>query len=283
MASLSDLTALIVRKHARLEPAHVEPWLRALLKEVREKWPEVPLDDTTFVAHVAERLPADDPARALDELHGSDLFVACACANQLAPAIAALERDFLPRMTASVRRIDPSPDFVDEARQRLRERLLVGTPSRIAEYSGAGPLEGWMRVAAMRVALNLQRENRRKADLRPDPAPAHDPEIDLINVQYSAEVEASFRGAFARLPEEYRALLRLYYLNGMSQDQIAQDQKVERSTLSRRIAAARRFLLTETHRELQRLVPAITTASRDSLLVALRSHIDVSLESLLRR
>jgi hypothetical protein len=48
----------------------------------------------------------------------------------------------------------------DELRQNVRERLFLGTPDappRIASYSGEGDLRHWVRVVAMRAALNLTR------------------------------------------------------------------------------------------------------------------------------
>src|SRR5437660_1544495 len=58
---------------------------------------------------------------------------------------------------------DRDPAFADEALQVVREHLLVakdGAPGRIAEYRGEGPLEGWLRVAAVRAALRLQRQRK---------------------------------------------------------------------------------------------------------------------------
>ena len=55
-------------------------------------------------------------------------------------------------------------------RQRLRERLFVGSdgePARLASYSGRGPLGTWVRIAAIRLALNLRRSER-DASLRAD-------------------------------------------------------------------------------------------------------------------
>ena len=52
-------------------------------------------------------------------------------------------------------RIDSSSQFVDEVKQGLRERLLVGPPPRIAEYSGSGPLGGWLRVVSVRLAITF--------------------------------------------------------------------------------------------------------------------------------
>jgi RNA polymerase sigma-70 factor (ECF subfamily) len=157
----------------------------------------------------------------------------------------------------------------------------VGARPRITEYNGSGPLGGWVRVAAIRVALNARREASRQERPSDPTGAAGDPELDAIHGQYRNEVEASLRAALQRLSAEDRELLRLHYIQGDSLEKIGRRYQVDRSTASRRVAAARRFLLSETKRELERRT-AITPSSRDSLLVALRSKINISLETLLK-
>jgi RNA polymerase sigma-70 factor (ECF subfamily) len=282
---VAELSSILTQKRPILASPDLEAKLRTLVETVHEAWPEIALDDAVFVAHLGDRLPEDESARAtFGKLHAADLYLACACARQVPEAVAAFERDHLSRAVGAVRRIDSTPDFVDEVRQRLRERLLVGSLPRIGEYTGGGPLQAWVRVAATRLALNTRRDALRNAQLRPHiPSSPRDPEIDLLNGQYRGQVAAAFRAAFTRLGGNDRELLRLHYVEGLSHEQIARAHQVERSTASRRIGAARRFILDETRRELERLVPAITSASRDSLLAALRSQVGLSLVSLLRQ
>jgi RNA polymerase sigma-70 factor (ECF subfamily) len=277
------LSSIVKEKRPGLAHIDLEAQVQALVATARAAWPAIALDDQRFVAHLADRLPEDaDATEVFERLHATDLFLACACLHGIAQATAAFEQKYLVQVTNVVARVDSSFDAVDEVRQRLRERLFVGSSARIAEYSGAGPLSSWVRVAAMRLALNMRREAQRSA--RPHAAAPYsrNPEADLINVQYRHEVETAFRMAFQRLSSADREILRLYYCEGRKQAEIANRLKIERSTATRRIETARRFLLQETRREFERLVPAITTTSRDSLLFALRSQLDLNLESLLR-
>src|SRR5262249_26812555 len=139
--------------------ADVDAALDAIVVAAQRAWPEVALDGARFVRHIAERLPAQVALpEALAGLHANDLYVACACADGNAAAVAIFEREYLARVVASAARVNRSPDFVDEVRQRLRERLLVGAAPRIADYNGSGPLAGWVRVAVIRTALNLRRD-----------------------------------------------------------------------------------------------------------------------------
>jgi RNA polymerase sigma-70 factor (ECF subfamily) len=262
----------------------LEQRLAALIGAARQAFPTIDLDAAVFLAHLAEHLPSDlDAAQAVDEIHGNDLYLACACARGIPEAIAVFEREHLSAVANAVARIDRSPHFLDEVRQRLRERLLVGQRPRIADYNGSGPLGGWVRVTAIRVALNTVREsNRVDGDSLPSiPGNAEDPELGAIHGQYRAEVEAALKAAVGRLGANDRELLRLHYLDKVSFERIARLKNVDPTTISRRIAATRRFLLAETRRELERLT-AITPGSRDSLLLALRSQINISLESLLK-
>src|SRR5947209_904462 len=83
--------------------------------------------------------------------------------------------------SAWVARVGREPSFVEEVRQTVREKLLVAAadaPPRIVEYTGRGALAAWLRIIAVRAALNLR---RRRGDVAPDgasdeAAAARDPE-----------------------------------------------------------------------------------------------------------
>ncbi len=250
--------------------------LEAMLQAARQAWPGIALDHALFVAHVTSHVSDPD---AVARLHGSDLYLACACVHRLPAALAAFESAHLAGLGAALARIGTSPDFVDEVQQQLRERLLVGSPPRIAEYAGAGPLGGWVRVAAVRVALNLVRDAQKAARPRGDLVEPRHPETDLLNAPYREQVEAAFCSAFTRLRSEDRELLRLHYVEGVKQGEIGKRLGVDRTTALRRIAAARHALLEETHRQLRRLVPSLSTQGRQSVMLALQSQIDFRLRS----
>jgi RNA polymerase sigma-70 factor (ECF subfamily) len=263
--------------------AEIDALVVAALARAQRAWPTVTLDEEGFLRYLIDRLPRDVPfAEALEAIHAGDLYLACACGQQLPEAMVLFERQLMRAIEGTIARIDPSTDFRDEVRQRLRERVLTGDPPRICDYNGVGPLEGWLRVAALRLALNTQREIRRNAQLRVNALPPRDPELEAILCEHREQVEASFRSAFSHLRRSDRELLRLHYLEGVSFEEMGARRGVDRSTASRRVAAARQLLLEETHRELAKRVPAATTTSRDSLLQALRSQIDLSLESVLK-
>src|SRR6185369_15597861 len=96
----------------------------------------------------------------LRELQVADLFLACACLHNDDAAWRELDRIHLSRLPSFVARIDPSPAFGDEVRQRLSEKLIRdagGGKAKLALYSGRCALGGWLRVAAVREAQDLKR------------------------------------------------------------------------------------------------------------------------------
>lgn len=272
-------------------PGALDSTLRRLLADARAAWPAIELDDDTFVRYLAERLPAgEDREAALAGLHVGDLFLACACVQQIPSAIAALERAFLGDLRAALSAIQgASPDFADEVRQVLRSKLLFDesrTP-RIASYAGQGPLGAWIRVAALRVALDLVRQHQaldRKEisdeHLLEVPSPVGDPELQHLKARYAPEFRAAFAAAVAALPRRERTVLRLHYLDDLTVEKIGVVYHVHGSTISRWIAHARTTLFEETRRVLMERL-ALDTAELDSVLQLVQSQLDVSLGVLL--
>jgi RNA polymerase sigma-70 factor (ECF subfamily) len=258
-----------------------EEALLAAVAAARAGRPDLGIAPERFARYLAERLP---PEGDLARVHVDDLFVACGCADGDPAAIAHFDRQLLSRVGDAVSRIDSGKEFADEVRQRLRERLLVGPPPKIGDYSGSGTLEGWVMVAAMRTALNLRRSDRVKeaaARTIADELPlAGDPELEIIRRRYQGEVQSALRGALARLSPDERQLLRLHYVDGVGLDKIGALHKVNKSTVSRWLAAARARLLDETKRTLA-LQLGLDDASLHSLLRVVHDGLELSLSALM--
>jgi RNA polymerase sigma-70 factor, ECF subfamily len=200
--------------------------------------------------------------------------------------LAAFDARYLTIVPHYLARLDRSPAFADEVRQRLRERLFVGEAgeaARLASYSGRGPLGTWVRVAAIRLALNLRRSDR-EASLQPgdEPMIAGDPELLLLRHRHRADFNAAFALAVAALTVEQRQLLRLHFLDAVSLGEIAALHHVDKSTISRRLQVARDELLVETERCLRDRL-RLGDGEAGSLIRLLRSQFgDVSVARLLR-
>jgi RNA polymerase sigma-70 factor (ECF subfamily) len=217
--------------------------------------------------------------------HAEDLYLACACARGDAAAIGAFEAQVLPRIAAPLRRIAITDDVVAEVRQRLREHLLVGDPPRIAEYRGRGPLTAWVRIVAVRMALQLMRraraDERRVEVLGHEPEPPRlDPALELLRARHQGTFRAAFTAALAELTPHQRNLLQLHLLEDLSLAEIATLHGVSKSSAARWLAQARASL-DEGIRHRLRAELRLGEPELDSLIVALQSRLDLSVERLL--
>src|SRR5579859_5694356 len=132
----------------------MEPVWTPLIARARAAWPNINIADETFAQYVTQRLEAGEGATEAADLHLEDLYLACGCALGMKEAVRALDERFLSQVGTFLSRIDRSSTFIDDVRQKLREKLLLphesdGQP-RIASYSGRGALASWMQVAAIR-------------------------------------------------------------------------------------------------------------------------------------
>jgi len=266
------------------------PWSAALAR-AHAAWPSDWMPPVTFIEHLRARLPAErDPAEAVNELAVEDLYLAFACALGVTPAIEAFTRDFLGEVDAHVARFDGSSAFKDEVRQVLATRLLVAEPGAtptIADYAGRAPLSAWLRVAAIRAALNLLRgttnDDAERAAEREvtELADAADLELDVIRARYRPIFEAAITRALAALPVRDRTILRLRLVEGVEVDRIATMYGVHRTTVTRWLADSRTTLFNDIRRILIDELGA-TDTEFDSLVGLVRSHLHVSLVRLLR-
>lgn len=271
----------------RERESSLEAALNALVARARVEYPQLPacaLSDEELVGHLAGRLPAGTD---LATVHAGDLLLALVCARGLPEGLATLEKTILSskRLAAALSRIDPSPAFVDEVLQAVRERILLaaaGKPPRIADYSGRGSLASWLQVVALRVALDLRPDRAvQGSESLPDKAGEQDPELRLLQQRYGKAFEDAITQAFASLTDEQYNLLRLQIVDGLQTARIAALFHVDRSTIKRRLSECREALLAETRRILTGTL-RVSPHSLESLLRLVRSQLHVSVARLLR-
>jgi RNA polymerase sigma-70 factor (ECF subfamily) len=253
------------------------------LRAARAAWPEIAIDPGGFAAHVEACRRAGGAAPE----HLADLYLAWAAMEGDAVAVRSLDERVLAATEPAVRRVDGTAAFVDEVRQLLRVRLLVGAagaPPRLAEYHGRGPLVGWARVAAVRIALNLKRDERPAAaidDVLGELAAGDaDPEVRYLGTLYRAEFGAALREALGALSDRDRALLRFHHVDGLKLAQIAALYRVHESTASRWISAAVEAIAEGARRRLMERL-SLSSESLDSVARLVRSNLDLSLQRLL--
>jgi RNA polymerase sigma-70 factor (ECF subfamily) len=148
----------------------------------------------------------------------------------------------------------------------------------------------------MRTALSLLRKRDPSAEVAAAAADDHllesvlqelpgddeDPEIRYVRERYAGELRAAVRAAIAALPAEERTLLRLYFVEGLSIDEIGRIHRVHRATAARRIARLREGLLENVRRELSAKLH-LSPSEFQSVVRAVGSRLEVSLMTLLER
>jgi RNA polymerase sigma-70 factor, ECF subfamily len=270
-------------RDADADEAALAAALAAAVDAGRAAWPAIKLEPRVFVRHLARhRAGGEPPDRWLASVRATDLYLACGCAESAPGAVEAFEREHMPLIDRYLLRARAQRPALDELRQRVREKLLVGA-RKIAEYSGRGTLTKWLEVVALRVAIDLARERR---DVLLDDSvdsiagATTDPELDYIKEKYRAQFKQALQQAISALDGEQRNLLRLHFVDGVTLEQLSALFHVHRATVVRRIAAARESILDGARALLARDL-AIAGEEVDSLLRLVRSRLDLSLSALL--
>jgi RNA polymerase sigma-70 factor (ECF subfamily) len=244
-------------------------------------WPGVNLDKAVFAQRVTE-LEVD---AATLEQRGPDLFLATACAHNDAAAIGFFERAFLTSVTRQLGRVALSPSEEDELRQRLRVKLLVGPQPKILEYRGSGPLGAWVRVCALRLALDLNAAPevlRRNDHQALDALMASTPggEVMLDSEHHRAPFRAALQEALAALGTKEKTLLRLHFLHGMNIDALGSMFQVHRATVARWLVAIRTGVLDHVRQRLSLDIGA-SPSEAQSLVRLLGADVQLSIQRIL--
>ena len=266
--------------------------LAGALSVARAAWKDLPataIGDEVFVAYLAARVATPDAA-GVAAVKAADLYLACGCSVGAPRAIVLFEQHYLSEVPSYVGQIDRSGELADEVRQQLSERLLVN-PRKIVDYTGRGPLGGWLRVAAVRIGLNVKRSQKpmplTRAAETPErahdegerghmSAPSPDPELDYLKLRYRNELREAFALTLASLDGEARAVLKMHYLDGLNIDEIGASFRVHRSTVARWLSQAREKILEETRKLLSSRLQ-IGRAEAESVIHLVQSQLDVSI------
>jgi RNA polymerase sigma-70 factor (ECF subfamily) len=276
---------LSIAPDAGADGALLDEKLRQLLVNAQIAWPSVVAPLEAYVVRLAQCMPPGCGALSLSShIHTNDIYLACACANNDGPALAIFDDLLQKAVTVAIARVDSSPQFAAEVRQALRERLLVGPNPRIQGYAGVGPLAGWVRTAALRLALNIRQQRTTQAMhetmFAREFAPADDPELRSIRDQHRQQLKDAVTNAIAQLTPEDRHLLRLYYIDGLTLAKLGVLYKRGRTTMLRHLETVRARVLKQTKSELRALL-SLSPESCDSLLNLVAPDLEVSFRRLL--
>jgi RNA polymerase sigma-70 factor (ECF subfamily) len=265
-------------------PHHSSDWdvrLPALIAAAERAWPGVTLSRAMLIERLRETEP--DPTA-----HFGDLYLALACAQGDAAAVAHFERAFMPEVEASLQR-SRAPLFVlEEVCQRVRTRLLVGDDGqpRIAHYQGRAPLKAWVAVIARRELWRVQEGDEAapspEALLNEAGTSADDLDLHVLRDEHRGTFDAAIEAALARLEPTTRALLRMHYFDGVPLGTLARAQGVDKSTISRWLTKAREGVAEDVRAELARSL-ALSEDELQSIIRALLTQFGARISRVLKQ
>ncbi len=278
------------------EQARAWPQLTARLEqrlaEARARWPTVACDEPAFLSFLGGKL---EPGGALEELLQAvrvpDLWLAYGCGQGNAAALRAFEEAHfdevgpaLARMHERYRRME-----LDDVKQLLRQRLFLsedGAPPRVLDYSGAGELRSWFKVALVRTVLNLVTRGHPELPSEEElflalPSPEADPELQLLKAKYRHEFRAAFTEALAALPAKDRTLLRQWFIDRLGIDELGLLNDVHRATAARWLTAARDALVEQLRRSFAGRLK-VSQGELDSILRLIHSQVSITPSGFLR-
>jgi len=280
---------------ATLRPELPEPETREAIREVVGRATQAAsfgIDVAELGRHVALCVSeTDDVHAALARCHAEDLALAFACAQGEPTAVA----EFRARFEADAARVVAKyPALTSERADIVQEifaRLLVAredAPPRIGDFRGSGPLQGWVRVAALRLVMDrVRRLGRAPVEPQPEPeskasssAPLRSIEDRYVQHAFGDAIRNSVELAFAGLSARDRNLLRHSIVQGLTIDQIAPIYGVHRATAARWLERARMSLADAARKHLVD-GHGIAASEVHSVMRCVRSQVDLSVNRLL--
>jgi RNA polymerase sigma-70 factor (ECF subfamily) len=260
-----------------------------IINEAQQTYPTIMLPRDVFAAYLGDRLPAEvPPLRALRQMYTADLYLACACARGDVLAFAAFDDRCLRQLDRALLRMGIDAAAIADVKQDIRSRVLIGDgrPPQIVDFAGYGDLRGWVRVMAIRRALQRQGRAHRELPLEDDRLAdqlvGSSPESDYAKRIYRQEFNGAFERALQELPDRERTLLSQHYIDGLTIDELGTLYRVHRSTAARLVDRARFLVLEATRAQMMSRLD-VQSQDLDSIIRMIRSQIEISLDGLRRR
>ncbi len=268
--------------------------LQELLERVTEAgtaaWPTWDGARVAFKQRLVALVSDDDNAiETLRGLHVADLYLAVACAQRVPEAMVVLATKHLSRVDDHLkRRFRGLPTVAADVRGELEDILLLGRGAvapRIGQYTGRGPLDGFVAAVASNVARTfLRRTTRERAYAQQSvdqPTVSDEGQKRLIASRYEAVISEAVRAALSSLDRRSRTIVRLHLSQGVTLTQIARMLNVHQATVSRGLAAAVRHLHSAIRKRL-REAHGLNDAEVESIVRDVRSQVSLSLSVVLR-
>jgi RNA polymerase sigma-70 factor, ECF subfamily len=240
-----------------------------------------------------------------DGLHADDLCLVIACERGDQTAWTDLFEGYGATVRSAARKASSNEAIAEDLAQSIWADLHGlkmrddGKPAgKLAYYSGAGSLGGWLRAVVGQLAIDQHRRQSRlvqteedgdlermahDADAESDNSPFHSapsPEESLASNLAGADVEKALGRALAELDDEDRLLMKLYYFDGLRLREAGAVLGVHEATASRR--------LTRIHGEVRERVESIlmtdhgwTKSEATRSLAEVAAHLQTEVEPML--
>ncbi len=266
-----------------------EPKVDVLMRRGREAHPDLRVEEWAWARHL-ERAADGGTEGALDELRAEDLHLVLACLSGDPRAHARLDGRLRAVAPQALSGIQLGAVSLDDLLQELRAKLLVGSgdgDGKLATYSGRGPLDGWLRVTLARLAISRvrvsspQAARRDETDALANVAASDDPQLAALQARCAPALERAIKEAVAALADEERALLRLYFVESMTIDDLAVIYRAHRATMARRIARVRNKVFEDARSQAMRAL-GLDEAEFASLVGLVLSKLDFTIRGALR-
>lgn len=263
--------------------------LDRILSEMRETWPEFTVDSLEFMSYLAGHVPDHgDPVESLANMRTGDLYLAAACLNGDEGAVRVFVDRYYAVMERALSGLRQDPGWVDDIKQVVYQKLFVAGPDSqgtIGQYDGRGDLKSWVKVVAVRTALNAMRRKKKERPLSPEilseaAGKELSPETGYLKRVYTERLKEAFQQALGAITHKQRNLLRYHYLEGLTVDEIAGLYRVHKATVSRWLADTRDRLLTGTRTVLARRLK-VDGAEIDSIMRLVQSRLELSIRRFL--
>ena len=240
----------------------------------------------------------------LDGLHADELCLVLACERGDQTAWSELFEGYGATVRSAARAASSSESMADDLAQSiwaelhgLKAREDGTAAGKLAYYSGAGSLGGWLRAVVGQLAIDQHRKQAKVvqtdedseldrlvlSEAEPDGAHAFQsasPEDLLAGNMAAADVEKALGQAIAELADEDRLLMKLYYFEGLRLREAGAVLGVHEATASRR--------LTRIHGEVRQRVEGIlmkehgwTKSEASRSLAEIAEHLQTEVEPML--
>jgi len=196
----------------------------------------------------------------IDTLHADDLCLVIACQRGDQAAWSDLVEGYTATVRSAARAASSGAELADDLAQSIWAELHGlkvrddGQPAgKLAYYSGAGSLGGWLRAVVGQLAIDRHRREARlvqteedadfdrlarNGDADEDGRIFHttaNPEDELATNLAAATVEKALAQALSELDDEDRLLVKLYYFDGLRLREAGEVLGFHEATASRRL------------------------------------------------